>query len=78
MAKVTIGSNVLFGPGVQLYAATHRRGAMVRHALESGWPITIGDDCWTKLLAQANYVRLLKRPKKLTSPSGGFAILLAQ
>jgi maltose O-acetyltransferase len=32
-AKVTIGSNVLFGPGVQLYAATHPS-------------ITIGDDCW--------------------------------
>jgi maltose O-acetyltransferase len=44
--KVTIGSNVLFGPGVQLYAATHPLDAVTRRTVESGRPITIGDDCW--------------------------------
>ena len=33
-ARVTIGSNVLFGPGVQLYAATHPLDAEVRRPLE--------------------------------------------
>ncbi|HEX8657797.1 MAG TPA: sugar O-acetyltransferase [Hymenobacter sp.] len=46
VAKVTIGSNVLFGPGVQLLAATHPLDAVVRRTLELGQPITIGDDCW--------------------------------
>lgn len=46
VAKVTIGSNVLFGPGVQLYAATHPLDAVARRTLELGRPITIGDDCW--------------------------------
>lgn len=46
VAKVTIGSNVMFGPGVQLYAATHPLDAVVRRTLELGRPITIGDDCW--------------------------------
>jgi maltose O-acetyltransferase len=45
-AKVTIGSNVLFGPGVQLYAATHPLDAVVRRTLELAEPIAIGDDCW--------------------------------
>jgi maltose O-acetyltransferase len=45
-AKVTIGSNVLFGPGVQLYAATHPLDTVVRRTLELAHPITIGDDCW--------------------------------
>jgi maltose O-acetyltransferase len=45
-AKVTIGSNVLFGPGVQLYAATHPLDTVVRRTLELAEPITIGDDCW--------------------------------
>ncbi|OGX89673.1 sugar O-acetyltransferase [Hymenobacter coccineus] len=44
--KVTIGSNVLFGPGVQLYGATHPLDAVTRRTVESGRPITIGDDCW--------------------------------
>ena len=46
VAPITIGSNVLFGPGVQLYAATHPLDAVVRRTLELGHPITIGDDCW--------------------------------
>ncbi|MVN77047.1 sugar O-acetyltransferase [Hymenobacter sp. HMF4947] len=45
-ARITIGSHVLFGPGVQLYAATHPLGAEVRRTLELAHPITIGDDCW--------------------------------
>jgi maltose O-acetyltransferase len=45
-AKITIGSNVLFGPGVQLYAATHPLDAATRRTLELALPITIGDDCW--------------------------------
>jgi len=45
-ARITIGSNVLFGPGVQLYAATHPLGAEVRRTLELARPIRIGDDCW--------------------------------
>ena len=45
-ARVTIGSNVLFGPGVQLYAATHPLDAVVRRTLELARPITIGNDCW--------------------------------
>ncbi|MGI4761310.1 MAG: sugar O-acetyltransferase [Janthinobacterium lividum] len=45
-ARVTIGSNVLFGPGVQLYAATHPLDAGVRRTLELARPISIGDDCW--------------------------------
>ena len=46
VAPVSIGSNVMFGPGVQLYAATHPLDAVVRRTLELGQPITIGDDCW--------------------------------
>lgn len=45
-APVRIGSNVLFGPGVQLYAATHPLAAVVRRTLELARPISIGDDCW--------------------------------
>jgi maltose O-acetyltransferase len=45
-ARITIGSNVLFGPGVQLYAATHPLDATVRRTLELAQPIAIGDDCW--------------------------------
>ncbi|HEX8326715.1 MAG TPA: sugar O-acetyltransferase [Hymenobacter sp.] len=46
VAKITIGSRVMFGPAVQLYAATHPLDAVVRRTLELGRPITIGDDCW--------------------------------
>ncbi|HEU0298408.1 MAG TPA: sugar O-acetyltransferase [Longimicrobium sp.] len=47
VAQVTIGSDVMFGPAVQIYTATHpldhreRRGG-----LEAAKPITIGDDVW--------------------------------
>lgn len=47
VALVTIGSNVLFGPAVQLYTATHPLEAEARRSgLEAGKPIIIGDDCW--------------------------------
>src|SRR6478735_9387633 len=44
---VTIGSNTLFGPNVQIYTATHpidwkERGS----GLEAGKPIIIGSDVW--------------------------------
>jgi maltose O-acetyltransferase len=44
---VRIGSNVLFGPNVQIYSATHPTDHKIRREwLELGAPITIGDDCW--------------------------------
>lgn len=47
VASVTVGDNVLFGPGVQLYTATHPLDAETRRSgLEAGRPIAIGDDCW--------------------------------
>ena len=45
--RVTIGSNVLFGPSVQIYTATHPVSAIERRKwLESAKPITIGSDVW--------------------------------
>jgi maltose O-acetyltransferase len=44
--KVTIGSNVFIGPGVQLYTASHPLEAMTRRTHKISKPITIGDDCW--------------------------------
>lgn len=46
VVKVTIGSYTLFGPGVQLYTATHPLDAHQRRTVESGAPIAIGEDCW--------------------------------
>lgn len=47
VAPVTIGSRVLFGPAVQIYAATHPMQAATRaEGLELGQPVTIGDDVW--------------------------------
>lgn len=47
VAQVTIGSNVLFGPNVQIYAATHPLDWKIRAAwLELGKPVTIGSDVW--------------------------------
>ena len=45
-AKVKIGSNVLFGPGVHIYTATHPLNKWERRNFESAKPVTIGDDCW--------------------------------
>lgn len=47
VARVTIGSRVLFGPGVQVYTATHPLSAQARRSgQEFARPITIGDDVW--------------------------------
>jgi maltose O-acetyltransferase len=47
VAKVRIGTNVLFGPAVQIYTASHPMDADQRRSgLEFGKPIVIGDDVW--------------------------------
>lgn len=47
VAPVEIGDNVLFGPAVQVYTATHPLDADERRSgIESGEPIAIGDDVW--------------------------------
>src|SRR4051812_19573075 len=46
VTKVTIGSNVFFGPGVQIYTASHPQDHAIRRTLEYGKSICIGDDCW--------------------------------
>jgi maltose O-acetyltransferase len=44
---VTIGDNVMFGPAVQVYAATHPPEAKARNAgRELGYAIEIGDNAW--------------------------------
>ncbi len=54
---MTIGSRVLFGPGVHIYAATHGEDPAERAAaLAVGRPVTIGDD--GKLLLQFGLRRL--------------------
>ena len=44
--EIKIGSHVLFGPGVQIYAASHPSDAETRKTLEFSKPVTIGDNCW--------------------------------
>ena len=45
--KVTIGSNTLFGPNVQIYTALHPMDHKGREAmLESGVAVSIGSDVW--------------------------------
>lgn len=44
---VTIGDDVLFGPNVQIYAATHPTDPELRKSgKEMGYPITIGNNVW--------------------------------
>jgi maltose O-acetyltransferase len=44
---VTIGSNTLFGPSVQIYSACHPIDAVERRSgIEFGKPVTIGCDVW--------------------------------
>ena len=46
-APVTIGSNVLFGPAVQVYTATHPLSASERRTWrEFAQPVEIGSDVW--------------------------------
>lgn len=44
--KITIGSNVLFGPAVQIYTAAHPIDKEIRKTLEFSKSISIGNDCW--------------------------------
>ena len=47
VAPIRIGANVMFGPRVSLYTATHPLDSGVRNrVVEYGKPITIGDGCW--------------------------------
>ena len=47
VAPVTIGDNVMFGPAVQVYTATHPLDADARRSgREFAKPIAIGDDAW--------------------------------
>jgi maltose O-acetyltransferase len=47
VARVAIGNNVLFGPAVQVYTASHPMSAEERRSgIEYGKPIVIGDDVW--------------------------------
>jgi len=47
VCKINIGDNCLVAPGVHIYTATHPLDRTQRIAmLESGKPVTIGNDCW--------------------------------
>jgi maltose O-acetyltransferase len=46
VCPVRIGDFTLFGPGVQIYAATHPYDAMQRRSVELGKPVVIGSDVW--------------------------------
>ncbi|OMJ14796.1 putative acetyltransferase [Smittium culicis] len=46
-ARVDVGDNVMFGPKVQIYTATHPLEAYPRiHGIEMAYPIKIGDNAW--------------------------------
>jgi maltose O-acetyltransferase len=46
VCRVRIGSYTLFGPAVQIYAATHPMDPQLRRREESGRPVEIGSDVW--------------------------------
>ena len=46
VCRVTIGDFTLFGPGVQIYTATHPMNAELRRKQEFAKPIEIGADVW--------------------------------
>jgi len=46
VCPVTVGDYTLFGPAVQIYAATHPLDAVARRGKESGKPVVIGNDVW--------------------------------
>ena len=46
VCRVRIGDHTMFGPAVQIYAATHPFDAVLRRRVEAGRPVTIGDDVW--------------------------------
>ena len=46
---ITVGDDVLFGPNVQVYTATHPLDWQTRRQwLEAGKPITVGSDVWVR------------------------------
>ena len=44
--RINIGDNVFFGPGVQIYTATHPLNPSERQTIGFSKPINIGNDCW--------------------------------
>ena len=44
--KINIGNNVLFGPNVHIYSATHPINAIERLRFSVAKPVFIGNDCW--------------------------------
>jgi len=46
VCAVQIGDFCFFGPSVQIYTALHPLDHAQRRTLESGQPVTIGDDVW--------------------------------
>jgi maltose O-acetyltransferase len=46
VCPVRVGDFTLFGPSVQIYAATHPLDAELRRAKEFGKPVTVGSDVW--------------------------------
>lgn len=46
VCTVTVGEFTLFGPGVQIYTATHPTDAGLRRTTEFGRPVEIGSDVW--------------------------------
>jgi maltose O-acetyltransferase len=46
VCRVSIGDFTLFGPGVQIYTATHPMDADLRRTQEFAKPVAIGSDVW--------------------------------
>jgi maltose O-acetyltransferase len=46
VCTVRIGDHSLFGPGVQIYTATHPMDHELRRTQEFGKPVLIGSDVW--------------------------------
>jgi maltose O-acetyltransferase len=46
VCEVRIGDYCFFGPGAQIYAATHPLNPQLRRTQEFGKPVTVGSDVW--------------------------------
>lgn len=46
VCEIRVGDRTLFGPAVQIYAATHPLDAELRKTRELGKPVKIGSDVW--------------------------------
>ncbi|MDY3552582.1 sugar O-acetyltransferase [Gemmata sp. JC717] len=46
VCEIRVGDRTLFGPAVQIYAATHPLDAELRKTRELGKPVRIGSDVW--------------------------------